>query len=121
MTPINLEATLLRRGLRSIAVALALLAVPVAPVGAASDPVRIQWKAEYGDLQLKAPAPGGSLCGALDVLVPVTASAVKAMKKLRLRLPPAFPGAAKSFVCQGTVYGAPDFCMVFSLRSCVDG
>ncbi|MEO6028332.1 MAG: hypothetical protein ABIR79_15820 [Candidatus Binatia bacterium] len=41
------------------------------------------------------------------------------MKKLKLRLPAPFPGATAQFTCQGSVYGAPSFCMVFSLRKCV--
>lgn len=108
----------MRTPIRSILAALALLALPLPAL--AADPIHIGWKAELGDLQLRAPVPTGGLCAQNTILVPVTPSAVKAMKKLKLRLPPAFPGASAKYTCQGSVYGAPSFCMVFSLRKCVE-
>ncbi len=105
--------------IRSMLAAVALLTLPI-PAHAGADPVHIQWKAELGDLLLKGPVPTGAACSPNMVLVPVTPGAVKATKKLKLRLPPAFPGATAYFSCQGSVYGAPDFCMVFALRKCVE-
>jgi hypothetical protein len=98
-----------------LAAALAGLAVLRAgPAFAAPQAFNAHWA--YGDDQVRivGAIPAGSRCTASQVLVPVTASAVKAFKKLYGTIG-GFDQDV-SFVCKGTVYRGVSSCNVISAR-----